>query len=121
MKMLAWPRLTIEREIGGKKEKFTATRDSENNVYLKGVLRNPIEIDELIVFLKAVLVGGATGEKRESKYEKRFAKYICTCESENKRLIGKGDFPIAVLAGDMFDILKCESCGKFTKRITGVY
>jgi hypothetical protein len=36
------------------------------------------------------------------------AKYICTCESENKRLIGKGDFPIAVLAGDMFDILKCE-------------
>ena len=108
----------FEHEIGGRKERFIAKYNiKEGTVHLKGVLRNPLELTELIEFLKHFdFIRDEGQESGAGEY------YICKCESKKKRLIGKGcwfaDWPVLAGRGMAFDILKCESCGGLSKEIT---
>lgn len=106
-------RLSFEREVDGKTEKFLAIYNEKfDGILFDGILKFFLEIDELIKFLNQI---------KEERQEKAHAQGICECGSKNMRLIGKGIRFWSKLTGDEFNILQCESCGRQFKKFTAYY
>jgi hypothetical protein len=108
--------LGFERIQNGKKKRFTAKCDwKTKKISFRGELHHPIEVEELIEFLGLV----NNRLKRETGIESEESD--CKCEPRNSHAIEKGIFYIGPEFGQQFDLIRCNSCGKISRRVTVYY
>ena len=108
--------LGFERIQNGKKKRFTAKCDwKTKKISFRGELYHPIEVEDLIEFLGYV----NNKLKRETEIESEDSD--CECEPKNSQVIEKGIFYMGPEFGQQFDLMKCNSCGKISRRVTVYY
>lgn len=109
-----FPQLVFRSEVG-KKEKFTVTLEPNNQgISFKGTIRDPVEVNELIDFLKFVNHSDATPLN-----EKNQGTGTCPCGADDWKLISRADRFDGPLCGELFLILKCNVCEKSIKLNVG--
>ena len=105
--------LSFTRSVDGKPETFRAVYNEEKGgILFDGILRYPLEIDELLGFLSMLK------EERRNTLEEASA---CECGSKDLLTIGKGVWHWGGAVGNEYDILRCKSCGRERKRVTVHY
>ena len=106
--------LGFERIQNGKKKSFIAACDWKTKKFsFCGELHHPIEVEDLIEFL------GYVNNRLQQETERKSSD--CECEPRNSQVIEKGIFYIGPEFGQQFDLIKCNSCGKISRRITVHY
>ena len=114
-----WPILTIKRKNGEKTESVKVFKDADGAIHFKGVLRNPVEVDELITFLKQTLVNPEIAVRWEPEYEEAFRKkYFCDCGSNKTHPVANLIIHWGPSSKTKYDVFKCEACGRFIETET---